>query len=236
MGRTSGSGYRSQMCILLVLQRFGRLYGEEIVKKTGVRREEVWRNLEVLLRKQIIKKEKLGRVTYYSIIVNERTLEYIIMILAAGGLRNVQRTVANMKKEDSRLGEILHAKATEAKKVEDEIIELGDTPYFDTLKVAKDLKEAKKQGRELNILPSSKQTKGQREAARQLLKTPDKPLTKEITLPSGQKITIRKATSLEAIDWDRKLQAIDLERQMRRLEKTPESDPDLVEAKKRLLS
>lgn len=103
MGRPKESGYRSQLYILLVLREFGPSYGQEIVDKTGLHREEVWRNLKVLLRKGIIKRERFGRNVYYRPNVDTQTIEYIISILYEGGFRKILDKTKNFSKKRKNL-------------------------------------------------------------------------------------------------------------------------------------
>jgi hypothetical protein len=195
-------------------------------------REEAWNSLKVLVRKGIIKKKRSGRIVFYEPAVNDKTLEYIIQILNEGGLRKFMKIGMALTKSASRFNRELISKAKELKPYEQEMIELGETPYVNTLPDAKNWRQTKKEESMPDSVSKPKrvrslQTDSQREEARKLLVTPKNPETKEVTLPSGLKPTIRKLTSLEIID---------LHERISHQEKTRVSDPDFVEALKRLLS
>jgi predicted transcriptional regulator len=229
MGRKKETGYRNQMYILAVIRDFGPLYGQQIVDKTGLKREEVWRNLRVLVRKQILKKTKVGRVTYYEPIVNRETLEYLLSILSEGGLKNVYEKA---KHELIRPTRKYYRKLRSIEKVtdayENEIIEMGETPYVETLENAKKWRSTKKEETRANIQPSLALTSKQKRQNRELLTKPTKFQTKEVTTSTGFKAIIRKPTLFEISDIMKEIKRELKERHFR--------DPNLEEAIKRLLA
>ena len=232
MGRPEESGYRSQLYILLVLREFGPLYGQEIVDKTGLHREEVWRNLKVLFRKGIIEKEKVGRKVYYRPNVDTQTLEYIISILHEGGFRKtVNKTRKLFKKMKKPFNQLISA-AELVEKYEDELIELAYTsrmePYFEYLPYAKIRKETKKEKARILLEKPIHLPESRKKEIREQLKHPKKHKTKEVQLSSGARFVIRKFTALEILDIVRRIRKA--EKQQR------EIDPYLLEAMKRLTS
>lgn len=232
LGRPRASGYRSQLYILLVLREHRSLYGKEIVAKTGLHREEVWRNLKVLLQKGIIKKEKVGRKVCYSPDVDDQTLEYIIAILYEGGLRKVQEKVKRFIKIAKRQSKQFISTTKLAEKYEDELVELacaeGIEPYFDCLEYAKNWRKAKKEKLKVGLRPSFYLPNSEKKKKREAVKHPKKPMTKLVKTLSGANFLIRKMTALEAIDIKRALK--------QPMERQTESDPYLKEAIKKLAS
>jgi len=231
MARTKESGYKNQMYILLALRNFGPLYGQEIVDKTGLKREEVWRNLRVLLRKQIIKGEKAGRKKYYRTIVGEKALAYIISILSKGGLQRILKESKGAQRQMIKTVKSMLTAAKEAEKYEDEIIELAaprEPPYGEMLPYAKNWKKLKEEKPRLKTRLMVHLPKHYKKEIRESLTYPRKLETKEVTTPSGKRFTIRKMTLLEAIDMAREAK--------QEAKKPREVDPHLIEAVKRLLA
>jgi hypothetical protein len=228
MGRKAETGYKNQLYILGVLRDFGPLYGQQIVNKTGLKREEVWRNLRALTRKQILNKTKTGRVVYYKPNVNKETLEYIISILYEGGLKKMAAQARKLRtqarKQYSKLKSV--AKATD--EYEDEIIEMSDTPYIEALENAKKWRATKKEHMRVEMQESLVLTSRQKKQNRELLKTPAKFQTKQITTSSGLTVKIRRPTLFEISAMIKEIRD--------NSEKSHLIDPNLEEAIRRLLA
>jgi hypothetical protein len=94
----------------------------------------------------------------------------------------------------------MNAVAKETDDYENEIVEMGETPYIETLENAKKWRAAKKENNRVKKKPSITLTSRQKEQNRGLLKKPRVLQTKQITLPSGLKPTIRKPTLFEISD------------------------------------
>lgn len=231
MGRPKESGYRSQLLILLVLRDFGPLYGQEIVHKTGLHREEVWRNLKVLFQKGIVQKEKVGRKVYYQPDVPLQTLEYIIWILDEGGVHRIKEGIIRSFKKAKSYIQMLSAATQKAGKYEGELVELASKgemePYFENLPFAKSWYKTKKATHKAGLKPSVQLSKYGIEKIREQVKHPKEPSTKAVTVPSGAVFVIKKLTALEILDYVRKLN-------QQKIKRTHEIDPHLVEAVKRL--
>ncbi|MCJ7631743.1 winged helix-turn-helix domain-containing protein [Candidatus Bathyarchaeota archaeon] len=209
MARTEGSGYKSQLYILLVLGRHGSLYGQEVADETGLRREEVWRNLKILIKRGIIKKEKIGSKAYYSPNVNQETLDYIISILASGGIRKLREQAIRYSIKLKRIYKTMIAHSPvlqEAKKHERELVELasqGVDPYAEALPRAVEWRETKRDMREAELEPSINMSYLKVNEMREKVKIPKELETKEVILSNGQHVVIRKLTLLEGLDIKR---------------------------------
>lgn len=221
MGRKKGTGYQSQMYILLVLRDCTPSYGKQIVEKTGLHREEVWRNLKVLSIRGIIKGEKVGVKTYYKPLVNQKTLEYIIHILSEGGLRKVKRNLEEKLKNLKKAGKFIK----NAKEYEGEFIQLGTsrtTPYVEELRFAIEQRITNIEwGR---ILYGSKHriiTTNSQEKNRKIASIPKIVQTKKVMLPSGLPVVIKKPTIL---------QLIDIFNEVKKVKEPYKPDSDLIEA------
>ncbi|MCK4478185.1 winged helix-turn-helix transcriptional regulator [Candidatus Bathyarchaeota archaeon] len=233
-GRPKESGHKNQLYILLVLREYGELYGQEIVDKTGLKREEVWRNLKVLVRKDIIEKEKKGRKVFYKPSVNKNTLEHIITILYEGGLNQLQKKAAKQLRLMKRHYQQFSKLAKQAETYESEIVELaasGEKPYAEILPHAKSWRETKKSMKRSGLPPSVSVPSSKMREVRQTLTHPRKIETKDVITSNGIAWRIRKPTLLEIIDMMK-----DVEASIDKQKKEQETDSDLREAVERLLS
>lgn len=221
------------MRILAALGIFGSLYGQQIVEKTGLHREEVWRNLKVLVRKQIIKGEKVGRGKYYEPILSERTLDCIIYILDQGGLRKFLQKGRKYYQKMIKTSKLMLSVSKEAEKYENEIIELAvarEEPYIEILPHAMSWRKTKKEKARVNLKPSFHLPESRKMEIRKSITYPKKLHTRTATTTDGLQWEIRRLTLLEMIDIVRKLEKNNEQSQ-------EETDPDvsaLIEATVRL--
>lgn len=205
MARKKGSGYKTQLYILLVLNQFDSLYGQEIVEKTGLNREEIWRNLGVLTEIAMIRSRKVGRRTYYELAVSQQAFEIIAWVLSEGGPKQCREKEARNMRKIKRLYRDLSAVAKKANQYEDELLELvassGEEPYARMLKFAIEHRKNQSDFENIGIKSDIKLPNFRKEQIRDSSKTPIRFETKEITLPSnGYKIKIREPTLFEIAD------------------------------------
>ena len=194
---TGSSGYKNQRDILLALKQSGPMYGEELVKKLEMHRQVLWRNLKVLIRKEIIIGKKIGRKKYYELNVNQRTASYIIYFLGYGGVSKFWKDLAKLQKKVLKNFEWAKKTSKKVDKYDSEIIELASLknvePYYENLWLAKESRyikaETKKHNLSLDTIPESRMNE-----LRKIHAYPKNPKTKIVQTSSGQYYEIPKLT------------------------------------------